>query len=169
MPSSPRAILSILNCVDGDLLAVDDDVILASLNGVLVLADLAQERALCGVVLQQVSQHSGAGQIVDGDDFVTVSLEHLTESQTPIRPKPLIATLTAIVKSSQDLSFSPYERSPARRYGIIVPHFSQFCKGVCYSFNTIFQKIHRNFEIPSISSAKPFPAGQTNPQNLHRR
>jgi len=79
---APGAILSILNCVDGDLLAVDDDVILASLNGVLVLANLAQERALCGVVLQQVSQHSGAGQIVDGDDFVTVSLEHLTESQT---------------------------------------------------------------------------------------
>ena len=68
------------------------------------------------------------------------------------------------MKSSQDLSFSPYERSPARRYGIIVPHFSQFCKGVCYSFNTIFQKIHRNFEIPVISSAKPFPAGQTNPR-----
>ena len=45
---APGAILSILNCVDGDLLAVDDDVILASLNGVLVLADLAQERA-CAV------------------------------------------------------------------------------------------------------------------------
>ena len=62
------------------------------------------------------------------------------------------------------MSFSPYERSPARRYGTIVPHFSQFCKGVCYSFNTIFQKIHRNFEIPAISSAKPFPVGQTNPR-----
>ena len=33
---APGAILSILNSVDGDLLAVDDDVILASLNGVLV-------------------------------------------------------------------------------------------------------------------------------------
>ena len=79
---APRAILGILNGIDGDLLAVDDDVILASLNGVLVLADLAQERALSSVVLQQVSQHSGAGQIVDGDNFVAVGLKHLTESQT---------------------------------------------------------------------------------------
>ena len=90
---APGAILSILNCVDGDLLAVDDDVILASLNGVLVLADLAQERALCGVVLQQVSQHSGAGQIVDGDDFVTVSLETSDgKARRRYGQKPLIAT-----------------------------------------------------------------------------
>lgn len=47
-----------------------------------VSADLAQERTQRGVVLQQVRQHSGAGQVVDGDDFVAVRLEHLTESQT---------------------------------------------------------------------------------------
>ena len=79
---APGAILSIFNGVDGDLLAVDDDVVLASLDGVLVLTDLAQERALSGVILQQVGQHSGAGQIVDSDNFVAVSLKHLTESQT---------------------------------------------------------------------------------------
>src|SRR5699024_1955712 len=71
-----------LNGVDLDLLAVDDDGVLGGRNGVLVLADLAAEGALSGIVLQQVSQHLGAGQIVDGDDLVTLSVEHLTESQT---------------------------------------------------------------------------------------
>ena len=37
---------------------------------------------LGGVVLQEVSKHFGAGEIIDGDHFVTISLEHLTESQT---------------------------------------------------------------------------------------
>ena len=32
-------------------------------------------------ILPQVSQHLGAGQIVDSDDLVTLSVEHLTESQ----------------------------------------------------------------------------------------
>ena len=38
--------------------------------------------ALGGVVLQQVSQHLGRGQVVDSDDFEALSAEHLTESQT---------------------------------------------------------------------------------------
>ena len=38
--------------------------------------------ALSGVVLQQVSQHLGAGQVVDSDDLEALSTEHLTESQT---------------------------------------------------------------------------------------
>ena len=79
---APRAILSILNGVDFDLLAIDDDGILSSFDGVLVLTDLAQERALSGVVLEQVSQHLGAGQVIDGNNFVALSLKHLTESQT---------------------------------------------------------------------------------------
>ena len=79
---APRAILSVLNGVDLDLLAIDDDGILGSFDGVLVLTDLAQERALSGVVLEQVSQHLGAGQVIDGNNFVALSLKHLTESQT---------------------------------------------------------------------------------------
>ena len=79
---APRAILSVLNGVDLDLLAIDDDGILSSFDGVLVLTDLAQERALSGVVLEQVSQHLGAGQVIDGNNFVALSLKHLTESQT---------------------------------------------------------------------------------------
>ena len=38
--------------------------------------------ALRGVVLQQVREHLRGRQVVDGDDFVALSAEHLTESQT---------------------------------------------------------------------------------------
>ena len=48
----------------------------------LAFADLAAERTLSSIVLQQVSQHLGAGQVVDCDDLVTLSVKHLTESQT---------------------------------------------------------------------------------------
>ena len=48
----------------------------------LAFADLAAERTLSSIVLQQVSQHLGAGQVVDCDDLVTLSIKHLTESQT---------------------------------------------------------------------------------------
>ena len=48
----------------------------------LVLTDAADVGALSSVVLQQVGQHRGAGQVVDGDHFVALSAEHLTESQT---------------------------------------------------------------------------------------
>ena len=40
---APRAILSVLNGVDLDLLAIDDDGILGSFDGVLVLTDLARK------------------------------------------------------------------------------------------------------------------------------
>ena len=79
---APRAILSVLNGVDLDLLAIDDDGILGSFDGLLVLTDLALERVLSGVVLAQVSQHLGSGQVIDGNNFVALSLKHLTESQT---------------------------------------------------------------------------------------
>ena len=46
------------------------------------VTDLAAEGTLSGIVLQQVSQHLGAGQVVDCDDLVTLSIKHLTESQT---------------------------------------------------------------------------------------
>ena len=38
--------------------------------------------ALSRIILQQVSQHLGAGQIVDCHDLVALGAEHLTESQT---------------------------------------------------------------------------------------
>ena len=79
---APRSILCVLNSVDLDLLAVNNDGILGGLDSMLALADLAAERALSSIVLQQVSQHLGAGQVVDCDDLVTLSIKHLTESQT---------------------------------------------------------------------------------------
>ena len=75
---APGQLGSVSLCVDGDLLAVDNDVVLASLNDMTSSSVIA----LGGVVLQQVSQHSGRGQVVDSDNLVTLSTEHLTESQT---------------------------------------------------------------------------------------
>ena len=94
---APRAILSVLNGVDLDLLAIDDDGILGSFDGVLVLTDLAQERALSGVVLEQVSQHLGAGQVIDGNNFVALSLKHLTESQTADTAKTIDSSHSKIL------------------------------------------------------------------------
>jgi hypothetical protein len=49
---------------------------------VLSFTELAGEATLSGVVLQKVSKHFGAGEVIDGDNLITISLEHLTESQT---------------------------------------------------------------------------------------
>jgi len=48
----------------------------------LVFADHAAVTLLGGIVLEQMGQHSGAGQIVDGHHIVAFSAEHLTESKT---------------------------------------------------------------------------------------
>ena len=66
--------------VDGDLLAVDNDVVLTGLNS--VGAEGSGISALRGIVLQQMSQHLGRGQVVDCDNLEALSAEHLTESQT---------------------------------------------------------------------------------------
>ena len=47
----------------------------------LVLTELTAETALSGVILQQMSQHLRASQVVDSNNFITFSLEHLTESE----------------------------------------------------------------------------------------
>ena len=73
---APGAIRGVLLGVDADLVAVHDDGILGGLD--LVVAGVV---ALGGVILQQVGQHLGGGQVVDGDDLVALSAEHLTESQ----------------------------------------------------------------------------------------
>ena len=51
-------------------------------DGVLVFADVAAVGTLSGIILQQMGQHLGAGQVVDGDHFVALGTEHLTERQT---------------------------------------------------------------------------------------
>ena len=74
---APGQILGVLLSIDLDGLAVDSD-------GILTGGDLIGQgvAALSGVVLQQMGQHSGAGQVVDRHDLITLSAKHLTESQT---------------------------------------------------------------------------------------
>ena len=79
---APGAVGGVLLGVDLDFLAVHDDGVLGGLNGVQVFADVAAVGTLSGIILQQVGQHSGAGQVVDSDHFIALSAEHLTESQT---------------------------------------------------------------------------------------
>ena len=98
---APGAVLGVLDGVDLDLLAVHDDGILGGIDSVLVLTDFAQERALRSVVLQQVSQHLGAGQVVDGNDLVAGSLEHLTERQTADTTKTIDCNFDSHSESSQ--------------------------------------------------------------------
>jgi len=79
---APRAVVGILFGVDLDLFAVNDDGIIGSFNGVFALTDVTEERTLGSVVLQKVSKHFGAGEVVDSDNFITLSVKHLTESKT---------------------------------------------------------------------------------------
>jgi hypothetical protein len=76
--SSPRAVSSVLLSRDLDGLTIDSDGagLVIRGYGVTVVATLS------GVVLEQVSEHGGLGQVVDSNDLVTLSAEHLTESQT---------------------------------------------------------------------------------------
>jgi hypothetical protein len=37
---------------------------------------------LSGVILEKVSEHGGAGKVVDSNNFVTLCAEHLTECET---------------------------------------------------------------------------------------
>ncbi len=91
----PGEILSLRHGVYGDFLAVNGDragnlyglavffeLRLLRLDGVLVLADNAAESLLSGVILEKMSEHSRAGKVVDSDDLIAGSSEHLTESET---------------------------------------------------------------------------------------
>ena len=92
---TPRQLSCVRLSVDSDLLAVhsdrtrsNDGLTILSENSVFVsysvlaLTELACETTLSGVVLQKVSQHLWAGQVVDRNYLITLSFEHLTESQT---------------------------------------------------------------------------------------
>ena len=91
----PREFGRVGHRIDGDFLAVHDDgtggdnrLSVFSKDGVLVIhrvlsfTELAGESTLGGVVLQKVGKHFGTCEVIDGDDFVTIRLEHLTERQT---------------------------------------------------------------------------------------
>ena len=75
---APRAVSSVLLSVDLKNLAVNRDGVSLVIgnNGVTVVTTLS------GIVLQKVSEHGSLGQVVDCNDLITLSVEHLTESQT---------------------------------------------------------------------------------------
>ena len=77
MMLAPRNVLSVLLSIDLDRLAVHSDAVLASLNLVSVLVG-----TLSGIVLEEVCEHLRAGEVVDCNNFITLSVEHLTESET---------------------------------------------------------------------------------------
>ena len=55
---TPRQFSSVRNSIDSNLLAINNDEILTSLNSVLVLTDLAAETTLSGIVLQLIATTS---------------------------------------------------------------------------------------------------------------
>ena len=92
---APREFCSVGFCIDGDLLAVNDDGTRSNyglavfgedcvliIYSVLSFTELTCETTLGGIVLEKVSEHFRTGEVIDGDNFVTISLEHLTECQT---------------------------------------------------------------------------------------
>ena len=79
---APRAVVGVLLSVDLDLLTINDDGIIGSFNGVFAFTDAADEGTRGGIVLQKVSKHLGAGEVVDSNNFITLSFKHLTECKT---------------------------------------------------------------------------------------
>jgi hypothetical protein len=80
--SAPGAILCVLASVDLDFLTVNDDGIFGSFNSVSFVTEFAKERTLSSIVFEKVSEHLGAGEVVDSNNFVAFSNEHLTECET---------------------------------------------------------------------------------------
>ena len=75
----PRAVCRVFFRVNFNRLAVDRDGTRFVVRGNRVGKGIF---ALCGIVLQKVRQHLGAGEVVDSDDFVAFGSEHLSESKT---------------------------------------------------------------------------------------
>ncbi len=86
---TPRKFVSFSFSIDGNLLAVYNDVAVFFNGAVLVKNSLTESYfvsscivALHGVVFEKVSEHLGAGEVVDSDYFIAFSVEHLSESET---------------------------------------------------------------------------------------
>ena len=86
---APGQLGSICLGINGNLLTIHQDIVLTGFDGVLVFTNLAHKATLCGVILQQVSQHFGAGQVIDGHNFIALGLEHLTERKAANAAKPI--------------------------------------------------------------------------------
>ena len=92
---APRNLCSVCASIDLDLLAVYSDGILACSYSISVLV-----LALGGVILQQMSQHLRAGEVVDCNNFITLSVEHLTECQTTNTTKTINSYFNCHVKNT---------------------------------------------------------------------
>ena len=81
---TPRAIVSVRLFVDLESLAVNCDCVsfVIRSNCVLVLAEYASVSALSCVILEKVSEHGRLCKVVDSNNFITLSAEHLSESET---------------------------------------------------------------------------------------
>ena len=79
---APRNFFCVFNSIDDDLFAVNNDGVFFSFDSVFAFADFASIAALCGVIFEKMSKHLWAGEIVDSNDFITFSSEHLTECET---------------------------------------------------------------------------------------
>ena len=78
---TPRKLSCVWLSVDSDFLTINDDRVVCCFNSVLTFTELASETTLCSVILEEVSKHLWACQVIDSDYFITFSLEHLTESE----------------------------------------------------------------------------------------
>ena len=88
---APRKIACFRHSVNGDLLAVYRDRT-GSNNGLAVFSENrllgsngvthSNVITLGGIVLQEVSEHLRAGEVVDSNNFIAFSTEHLTECET---------------------------------------------------------------------------------------
>ena len=103
---APRELCRVSLGVDGDLLAVDLNEVLASHDGV-----VAGVVALRGVILQKVGEHLGGGEVVDSDDLGALMTEHLTESQATDATKAVDSNLNCHTFSFRE---APRGRSPGK-------------------------------------------------------
>jgi len=81
---APGKLVCLSHSIDLEGFAVNCDgtCLIVSLYSVKTFADLAAVAALRCIVLEQLSKHRGLGKIVDSDNFVAFSTEHLSESET---------------------------------------------------------------------------------------
>ena len=106
--------------VDPDGLAVNGDRALF-----IVCADgvCKSISALSRVILEKVRKHLGAGEVVDRDDLITLSAEHLAESETADATESVDRNFYVchVNKSSEHNFFGAAERRPCPHH--IVLHF----------------------------------------------
>ena len=92
---APRNVFCILFSVDFDFFAVNGDAVFASLYLVSVLV-----LTLRGIILEQVCEHFRAREVVDCNYFITLCIEHLTESETANTAKTIDSNFYCHLKNT---------------------------------------------------------------------